>query len=1182
MSHVWKKGLLGLVALFTVIGAAIADEHGLAKQLSPEGVQQRKILRQMYLGSVDSQKRAVLFSELMSSHATLLPDGVNERLLPEPMRESLARSASTPLTPFEWSEKASANKSLSTELVVDYTNAQIGNHPVHLRSYNGQLVGPVLRVKAGDTLKITLKNQLPSDPETGHANEHHGWNITNLHFHGLHVAPQGTSEAESDNVFLAIPGPTGSQYYEVHIPDNHVAGTFWYHAHKHGSVSAQVASGLAGALIVERDDDKHNLDDVYAIDNAKEQILVFQQVPYLLGTDGVGVIEKDTVPGAPAVMFGPGTWHSSGHYTTVNGQQLPVLTIAPGELQRWRMIHSGQRESLRLRIVKDSQSTGNGPATIAFHEIALDGLPTGDVEEKETIEMFPGYRSDALVQGPANTGVYFLIDDASPGGESLDGSPEPLKYIAKLVVAGASQTGSLPTTEDVAPHRFDDIDPDEVSGTQRAFYGIDLPPGDVKFLLSKEEDVAVGDVPQGREFDPNDVRELPLGATERWFVGSRNTTDIPPNGQPHHPFHIHVNPFLIAGVVDDTGTPVPGFKPVWRDTLALRQGYTYELLTRYEDFTGEFVQHCHILDHEDQGMMEKIRVVSALTPNGPGPLGGAKSNLISDTLSPSTNKPSVIFFVKGSSCPHCMSQLTEMAGVLAGKDVDVSVVTASSRADLEEFPAVPFRLVADPSGKLFEKHGAVENGETQHATVALSERGEEVFRDVGDEPLMDASELLRSIRPLSSSVKLRLSIDDPQFDLDDFLYALGKLKDAPSSDLMSYETFRRLHNGGLLPNGEPGGCIHGDPNFLPWHRMLLAQFESALQATDPPRTSNVTLPYWDFSRSPTGNRFPEAFEDQASDLWHDNRFNILPTTPQVWKEYAEELEQDRAMIMDADDLKETLFDLDRYRTSDTDIGFSNAIESSPHNWMHTPFTQGDMDDDVTAANDMIFWSFHCYLDQMWYRWQVEHGAFAGSDAKLLPANLAKQYDHFPTPMTVAQVLDPADLGYGYDIEEKSVPVDEMFVQVKELAQSKAVKGAFSWQQADDPKLLEAAAAKPKAVVIVSDVKPNTEDSWALEFFLHPKDAKPKFDDLKFRKMYFAGQHVQWQGSHRPAHPHQDDVMVMLSPKKVLASKSDKREFVLSTNFRLLPRSKPGLMEAKTLEAADAPKSVHGKVSVEFK
>src|SRR5687768_6070580 len=109
--------------------------------------------------------------------------------------------------------------------------------------------------------------------------------------------------------------------------------------------------------------------------------------------------------------------------------------------------------------------------------------------------------------------------------------------------------------------------------------------------------------------------------------------------------------------------------------------------------------------------------------------------------------------------------------------------------------------------------------------------------------------LLASLSAVGQELAHRKSIDTLSAEeLENFIHALKILRARPANRIDSYRTFERLHNGGTLPNGKQGGCIHGDGDFLPWHRMLLAQFEDALQKSEPAKTANVALPYWDFTK----------------------------------------------------------------------------------------------------------------------------------------------------------------------------------------------------------------------------------------------------------------------------------------------------------------------------------------------
>lgn len=147
---------------------------------------------------------------------------------------------------------------LKTRLRVYFAGNQIDDLKVFTRTYEGRIPGPTLRLRPGDTLQLRLVNQLPFETEEmpHDINIPHGFNVTNLHTHGLHVSPKCSDDGTvcSDNVLIEIP-PGESQFYEITLPDNHPDGTYWFHPHKHGSVAVQFMGGMAGALIIEGDSD---------------------------------------------------------------------------------------------------------------------------------------------------------------------------------------------------------------------------------------------------------------------------------------------------------------------------------------------------------------------------------------------------------------------------------------------------------------------------------------------------------------------------------------------------------------------------------------------------------------------------------------------------------------------------------------------------------------------------------------------------------------------------------------------------------------------------------------------------------------------------------------------------------------------------------------------------------------
>jgi FtsP/CotA-like multicopper oxidase with cupredoxin domain len=564
-------------------------------------------------------------------------------------------------------EERSVNGILQTTLVVKYTDPSkttIGGCPVTLRSYNGQLVGPTLRIRSGDLMSIRLDNKLPPEtPAEVAAQTHqesdnafietrpHSFNTANLHTHGLHVSPVGNS----DNVFLAI-GPGTTFQYEIQVPANHPAGTFWYHAHAHGSTSIQVGSGMEGALII--DDDPTKIPSSIRDADKNEKILVLQTTLY----DADGEVKDITsfFPGPPndpncKAQKSSCTWAGSKRRVTINGQILPVISMRPGEVQRWRFIDAAFRESFNLRL------EGH-----VLHEIALDGLYMSKVDDwdgsvpNRTLELEPGYRSDVLVKAGQKPGLYSLVDVATPGASApqppcltspLAAAAIPLSAQSvssikavpaipaanlsteAVTLAGAVRTSLLGVDQGenvIAVVRIEGspvvpemkLPTDAEMAQIAAFRGVDLEKQavDVQEAVFKlgsgydPNDQRAYFQINGHAFDPAHVRYLKLNQTDVWSLSTVGDPPCIPRRPPGtsnpslpplpHVFHIHVNPFQTVRA-GPGGTP----ERVWKDTLLIPPGAHLRVFTQYTDYIGQFVMHCHILDHEDLGMMEVEEVV---------------------------------------------------------------------------------------------------------------------------------------------------------------------------------------------------------------------------------------------------------------------------------------------------------------------------------------------------------------------------------------------------------------------------------------------------------------------------------------------------------------------------------------------------------------------------------------------
>ena len=464
-------------------------------------------------------------------------------------------------------EVRSVDGELTIVLDVKYGTSEIAGCVIKHRSYNGQFVGPTLRLNPGDVLNMTVRNMLPANPDEMPAdhNQPHHFNTTNIHTHGLHVDPKGIA----DNVLRRM--EPGSDYQvRVEIPENHAPGTFWYHPHVHGSTAIQVASGMAGALIIEG-----GLDDVPEIAAAEEHIIMVQQIPY----DQHGEIEDFRLVDGIAVWY-----KELKRHVTINGQLVPTITMRPGEVRRLRLIAGFAHLPFSLALDEHK-----------LNEIATDGIALGKCNPWDTLSLWEGYRSDVLIKakplGEAETrAVYWLRDKAIMRSNRTDDEDDPRQYIARVVVEGEPMDMALPCSQgqlaDLVP--FDPITDDEIEGEQTMMFSVkDDENGIRRFMVD------------GKVFGEGEIRKLKLNSVEEWTVGVE-----PDSIERFHPFHIHVNAFQVTRN-DPFGNP----EVIWKDTLGLTTREPRKLRMRYEDFHGKFMLHCHMLNHEDKGMMQIVEIV---------------------------------------------------------------------------------------------------------------------------------------------------------------------------------------------------------------------------------------------------------------------------------------------------------------------------------------------------------------------------------------------------------------------------------------------------------------------------------------------------------------------------------------------------------------------------------------------
>lgn len=450
--------------------------------------------------------------------------------------------------------RRSQNGVLSTSLRLGYAYRDIAGQRLYLRSYEGGSFGPTLSMKPGETLKIRLVNDLPPNRDLMPTNisHPHQFNNTNFHFHGAHCSPSGIA----DNVMRSM--ATGKSYdIEIALPADHTRGTYWYHPHHHGSADVQMASGLAGAIIVEGD-----FADVPEIAAARERVMLLAQIVF----DQHNMIED----------FGTLFPESATRFVALNGQRRPTLLMRPGEVQRWRLVGSQYQDNMLLELEHHR-----------LNVIALDGIAIGAMRETRQLLIAPGQRADVLVQA-GGPGTYEFA--AMPYDQ---GHPSPVGPLARVVVAGEPMAMKLPAALPKPP--LSTIADSEITGRRTLIMSAIGDPPQVDPGRHWQEFVFAID---GKRFDPTRIdQRVKLGAVEEWTI--RNTHE-----RDDHVFHIHTNPFQVTEVNGRREPDLP-----WRDTVVVpRNGGSVVFRSRFLDYTGVFMLHCHMMNHEELGMMQTVEV----------------------------------------------------------------------------------------------------------------------------------------------------------------------------------------------------------------------------------------------------------------------------------------------------------------------------------------------------------------------------------------------------------------------------------------------------------------------------------------------------------------------------------------------------------------------------------------------
>lgn len=417
--------------------------------------------------------------------------------------------------------------------------------------YNGNLPGPTLRLHPGDRVQVRLVNRLVT--------------ATNLHVHGLHVSPQDNS----DNVFVSVE-PGESFDYDYQLPEDHPPGVYWYHPHRHGMVADQIFRGLYGAIIVEDPD---------PIPVTRERVLVISDLT--LDRDGQ-VVQPSTM----SRMMG-----REGDLVLVNGQATPRLSARPGERERWRIINACSARYLRLRL--DGQ------------DCELLGIDSGRFPEPQPVDelvLATGNRADLLVTTRAGSASW-ETGSVDRGGMGMMSSLGDLSggvgALATLRVEGDTAPALPAVPVQPTPEDLRAVEP---ARRRRITFGMGMGMGgDMSGGMGMGggggEAMGMSFTVDGKEFDAQRIDQtVQQGTVEEWTLVNDSPMD--------HPIHLHVWPMQITA---EAGQPVRG---VFRqDVVNVPARSEVTVRVSFDNYTGRTVYHCHILDHEDNGMMAVVESV---------------------------------------------------------------------------------------------------------------------------------------------------------------------------------------------------------------------------------------------------------------------------------------------------------------------------------------------------------------------------------------------------------------------------------------------------------------------------------------------------------------------------------------------------------------------------------------------
>jgi FtsP/CotA-like multicopper oxidase with cupredoxin domain len=500
---------------------------------------------------------------------------------------------------------------------------------------------PTLRVHPGDRVILRLDNRLQPDADGGdaQAGHHHPGVVpaggdpcssgamtpvsTNLHFHGMTMPPV----CHQDEVLKTSIQPGDAAFeYRFTVPDDEPPGLYWYHPHIHGFSSKQVTGGASGAIVVEGLERA-----IPEVAGLPERVLVIRDLN-LLAPDAPPSSSEPVVPKSILDPDGDVANNNAGYGKpardlSVNFVPVPYpdyaparITLRPKERQLWRVLNAAAITYVHLTLLyaKVPQDLG---------VVAIDGAPVnaGDpaaprVKTVDHVVIPPGSRVEFIVEGPPEGTPGLLITrmiDTGPDGENDPNRPLAL---VEASASAAEPRSRLPLhREPLPPPKLPWLGSVEPVRTRKLYFSERRsdpanPMSPTLFFLTPD-----GETPTA--FDPAAEPRIVVhqGEVEDWIIENRSLE--------LHDFHIHQLHFQLR---EWYGYQVN--EPFLRDTVSVpffdNRNTAYPSVTLRMDFrdpntVGTFLYHCHLLEHEDGGMMGTIRV----EPAGPAPAASLRPDV---------------------------------------------------------------------------------------------------------------------------------------------------------------------------------------------------------------------------------------------------------------------------------------------------------------------------------------------------------------------------------------------------------------------------------------------------------------------------------------------------------------------------------------------------------------------------